>query len=174
MSTTLRSLYRPCRIDALRAAQLRAEVEAFNAEYCAALDAGQVEAWPEFFCADALYRITARENAERDLPVGLVYAQGCDMMHDRAVAIARTQMFAPRYSLHLVTNTRVTAEDASGEVEAQANFVLLQTLVEGPTTVHMAGTYYDRFARVEGRLLLRERQAVYDSTLIANDLVYPL
>jgi len=96
------------------------------------------------------------------------------MMHDRAVAIAKTQMFAPRYNLHLVTNTRVSRESADGEVEAQANFLLLQTLVEGPSTVHMAGTYYDRFVRIEGRLLLKERQAIYDTTIIANDLVYPL
>jgi hypothetical protein len=38
----------------------------------------------------------------------------------------------------------------------------------------MAGTYYDRFVRVGGRLLLAERQAIYDTTIIANDLVYPL
>jgi anthranilate 1,2-dioxygenase small subunit len=174
MKPSTRSLYRERRIDAARAAALRLEIEDFNAEYCAVLDAGQVEAWPAFFAEDGLYRVTARENAELGLPVGLVYAQGRDMMHDRAVAIARTQMFAPRYNLHLVTNTRVTSESASGEIEAQANFLLLQTLVEGPSTIHMAGTYHDRFVRVEGSLLLKERQAIYDTTIIANDLVYPL
>lgn len=174
MKAMTQSLFRPRDIDPARAAALRHEIEDFNADYCAVLDAGQVEAWPEFFAADGTYRVTARENAELGMPVGLVYAQGRGMMHDRAVAIAKTQMFAPRYNLHLVTNTRVTRESADGEVEAQANFLLLQTLVEGPSTVHMAGTYYDRFVRVEGRLLLKERQAIYDTTIIANDLVYPL
>ena len=174
MKAMTRSLFRERRIAPARAIALRHEIEDFNAEYCAVLDAGQVEAWPEFFAADGIYRVTARENAELGMPVGLVYAQGRNMMHDRAVAIAKTQMFAPRYNLHLVTNTRVTAESDAGEVEAQANFLLLQTLVEGPSTVHMAGTYYDRFVHVEGRLLLRERQAIYDTTIIANDLVYPL
>jgi 3-phenylpropionate/cinnamic acid dioxygenase small subunit len=174
MKTTTRNLYRERRIDAARALVLRQEIEAFNAEYCAVLDAGLVEAWPAFFTEDGLYRITARENAELGMPVGLVYAQGRAMMHDRAVAIARTQMFAPRYNLHLVTNTRVTAESADGAIEAQANFLLLQTLVEGPSTIHMAGTYHDRFVRADGALLLAERQAIYDTTIIANDLVYPL
>ena len=168
------SLFRQRRIDGTRATALRHEIEEFHGDYCAALDAGQVEAWPDFFTEDGVYRITARENAELDLPVGLVYAQGRAMMHDRAVAIAKTQMFAPRYSLHLVSNTRVTDERAQGEIEAQANFVLIQTLIEGPSTIHMAGTYYDRFVRRDGRLLLSERQAIYDSTIIANDLVYPL
>ena len=174
MKTATRNLYRECRIDPARALALRHEIEAFNAEYCAVLDAGLVENWPEFFAEDGLYRVTARENAELGLPVGLVYAQGRAMMHDRAVAIARTQMFAPRYNLHLVTNTRVTAESPDGRIEAQANFLLLQTLVEGPTTIHMAGTYYDHFVRVGGALLLAQRQAIYDTTIIANDLVYPL
>jgi 3-phenylpropionate/cinnamic acid dioxygenase small subunit len=167
-------IYQPCRLDAATALQLRLEVETFNAEYCAILDAGLIEQWPDLFTQDALYRVTARDNAELGLPVGLIYAEGRDMMHDRAVAISRTQMFAPRYQMHLVTNTRIIDETPDGLITAQANFILLQTLVEGPTTIHMTGTYHDRFQRVEGKLLLVERQAIYDSTLIANDLVYPL
>jgi len=174
MKANTRSLFRPRQIDAARARELRLEIEDFHADYCAVLDAGDVEQWPAFFAEDGIYRVTARENAELSMPVGLVYAQGRAMMHDRAVAIARTQMFAPRYNLHLVSNTRVSAQRPDGAIEAQANFVLLQTLVEGPSTIHMAGTYYDTFRRMDGRLLLQERQAIYDSTVIANDLVYPL
>lgn len=177
MKSAAQSLFRERRIDTARALVLSREIEAFNADYCAVLDTGDVEAWPTFFAEDAVYRVTARENAELRMPVGLVYAQGRGMMQDRAIAIARTQMFAPRYNLHLVTNTRVTAESPDGEIEAQANFLLLQTLVEGPSTIHMAGTYYDRFVRSGnsgGALLLKERQAIYDTTIIANDLVYPL
>src|SRR5437868_9081131 len=116
MKTLHYPLYRERNIDASRALALRHEIEAFNSEYCAVLDTGHVEAWPDFFALDGIYRITARENAELGMPVGLVYAQGRNMMHDRATAIAKTQMFAPRYNLHLVTNTRVTAESDAGEV----------------------------------------------------------
>jgi hypothetical protein len=38
----------------------------------------------------------------------------------------------------------------------------------------MAGKFYDRFVREHDQLLLKERQVVYDTTLIANDLVYPV
>ncbi|MCD0503790.1 aromatic-ring-hydroxylating dioxygenase subunit beta [Bordetella petrii] len=162
------------RVAAARAIELKLEIEEFNADYCAALDGGEVERWPEFFTQDALYRVTARENAERGLPVGLVYAEGRDMMHDRAVAISRTQMFAPRHMLHVVSNTRVTDESADGEIAATASFLLLQTLVEGPTTLHLAGVYHDRYVREGGALKLRERQVVYDTTILANDLVYPV
>lgn len=166
--------YKPSRLDPAKAQKLLVEIEAFNAEYCAVLDAGLVEQWPDFFFEDGLYRITSRENADLNLPVGLVYAEGRDMMHDRAIAISRTQMYAPRYMLHQVTNTRVIDQSADGQIEAEANFLLLQTLVEGPTTVHLAGRYYDRYARQNDRLLLKERQVIYDTAILANDLIYPV
>lgn len=166
--------YIPSTLSAADSRDLRLELEAFNAEYCAALDNNDVEKWPDFFCEDALYRVTARENAERNLPVGLVYAEGRDMMMDRATAIAHTQMFAPRYTQHMVSNLRIVNVLADGRIEAEANFLLLQTLVEGPSTLHLAGRYYDTFVREGDRLLLKERQVVYDTAILANDLVYPV
>ncbi|MBN9427427.1 MAG: nuclear transport factor 2 family protein [Burkholderiales bacterium] len=166
-------VYQPRSLAPERAIALRCEIEEFNADYCAALDANQVELWPDFFTEDAIYRITGRENAERDLVVGLVYAEGRDMMHDRAVAIARTQMFAPRYTLHVLGQTRVINESEQG-IRSQTAFMLLQTLVEGPTTLHLAGTFHDRFVRVDGALKLAERQVIHDTNVLANDLVYPV
>ena len=161
-------------IDPAAARDLRFAVEEFNADYCAVLDSGDIEQWPEFFTEDAVYRITARENADAGMLVGLVYAEGKGMLQDRAVSIARTQMFAPRYNLHVTGNVRVLAQKEDGEFSAQSSFMLLQTLVDGPTTLHLAGRYFDRFVRQGNRLLLRERQAVYDTTMIATDLVYPV
>lgn len=168
------NVYVPSRLSFQQAAPLKAEVELFHAEYCAALDGGDVERWPEFFIQDALYRVIARENVELDLPVGLVYAEGRDMMHDRAVAISRTQMYAPRYLLHIISNVRVKNANDAGEVEAEAAFLLMQTLVEGPTTVHLAGTYRDVFVREDGALRLKLRDVIYDTNILANDLVYPV
>lgn len=157
--------------EALRA--LRLEVEEFHYEYCNALDSGRLLDWPEFFTPDALYRVTGRENADAGLPVGLVYCDGRGMLRDRAKAVAETQMYAPRYLLHAVSNVRVVAANGP-EIKAQANYFLYRTLVEGPTTLHQAGRYYDTFLRVDGRLLLKERQCIYDTDLIANDIVYPV
>ncbi|HEY4075177.1 MAG TPA: aromatic-ring-hydroxylating dioxygenase subunit beta [Herbaspirillum sp.] len=161
-------------IDRISAREMRFAIEEFNTEYCAVLDSGEVELWPEFFTEDALYRVTAKENADAGMLVGLVYAEGKKMLHDRATAIARTQMFAPRYNLHVVGNVRVLNIVDGCEIFAQTNFILLQTLVEGPTTLHLAGKYYDRFEMKNGEMLLKERQVVYDTSIIANDLVYPV
>ena len=154
--------------------ELRLEIEEFNAEYAAVLDAGRVQDWPQFFTEDAVYRITGRENADVGLPVGLVYCEGIGMMRDRALAISRTTMFAPRYLLHQVTNTRVLALDPSGEISAEANYALFETLVDEKTTLQQVGRYQDRFLRRDGRLKLKARHCVYDSLIIDTALIYPV
>jgi 3-phenylpropionate/cinnamic acid dioxygenase small subunit len=165
--------YEATSVDPRVAREARLEIEDFHTAYCALLDLGDLERWPEFFTDDCLYIVTARENAEADLPVGLIYAEGRAMIRDRAFAVKHTQMFAPRYLQHFVTNVLVLAV-GQDEIRAQSNYQLLQTLVEGPTTLLQAGRYYDTFRRVDGRLLLRERRCIYDTTLIANDLVLPV
>ncbi len=157
--------------------ELRLEIEEFHAAYCWTLDRGALADWPEYFTDDAVYRITARENADANLPVGLVYADSKAMLRDRAFAVLHTQMYAPRYMQHFVTNVRVLEVSKGNEgetIKAQSNYLLLQTLVDGPSTVHQAGRYYDTFVRQGAKLLLKERQCIYDSVLIANDLVMPV
>jgi anthranilate 1,2-dioxygenase small subunit len=168
-------------VDAKSARELRLEIEEFHTEYGDVLDRGELDRWVEFFAEECLYRITARENADAGLRVGLVYAEGRGMIRDRAFAIKHTQMFAPRYMQHFTSNVRVISVEGSdvgaGEgslIKAQSNYLLLQTLVDGPTTLHQSGRYYDTFVREGGRLLIRERQCIYDTVLIANDLVYPV
>jgi 3-phenylpropionate/cinnamic acid dioxygenase small subunit len=159
--------------DARATRELRLEIEEFHAQYCWTLDCGDVERWPEYFTDDAVYRITARENADAGLPVGLVYADSKAMIRDRAFALKHTQMYAPRSMQHFVGNVRVL-EANGAQIKAQSNYLLLQTLVDGPTTIHQAGRYYDTFVRAGGRLLLKERQCIYDTVLIANDVVLPV
>lgn len=167
--------------DAKSVRELRLEIEEFHSEYCNMLDRQDLDHWVDFFAEDALYRITARENADAGLRVGLVYAEGRGMIRDRAFAVLHTQMFAPRYMQHFTSNVRVISVEGSNAgtaegslIKAQSNYLLLQTLVDGPTTIHQSGRYYDTFVREKGRLLIRERQCIYDTVLIANDLVYPV
>jgi 3-phenylpropionate/cinnamic acid dioxygenase small subunit len=154
--------------------ELRLEIEEFNSAYAAALDAGKIEEWPRFFTDDAVYRITGRENADAGLAVGLVYCEGIGMLRDRALAIAKTTMFAPRYLLHQVSNVRVLGSSASGEITATANYALFETLVDEKTILQQVGRYHDRFVRGASGLLLKERICVYDSLIIDTALVFPV
>ncbi|MBM3571647.1 MAG: aromatic-ring-hydroxylating dioxygenase subunit beta [Alphaproteobacteria bacterium] len=153
---------------------LRFAIEEFNFEYAAVLDAGKVADWPNFFTDDALYVVTGRENADANLPVGLVYCEGIGMLKDRALAIAKSMMFAPRYMQHQFSNVRILALEADGTIVARTNYVLYQTLVDEKTTIQQVGRYDDRFVRRDKRLLLRARRCVYDSLIIDTALIYPV
>ncbi|VTU30677.1 aromatic-ring-hydroxylating dioxygenase subunit beta [Variovorax sp. RA8] len=168
-----RLAYAKTTVSPQRAAELRAEIDSLHVEYCAALDANDVERWPDFFCKDATYRITSRHNALLNMPVGLVYCEGLDMIIDRAQAVAHSQMFAPRHMLHVLGITRVLQE-ADNTVSSQTPFILMQTLVEGPSTVHLSGTYHDRFVREGDRLLIASRQVVHDTEILDTALAYPV
>lgn len=154
--------------------ELRLEIEEFNAEYAHVLDEGDLETWPDFFTDDALYRITGRENADAGLPLGLIYCDGKGMLRDRARAILKTTMHAPRYLRHFNSNLRITDLQPDGTVHASANYLVIETLMEDATRILQAGRYQDIFVRREGNLLIQERHCIYDTLTIPNALIYPV
>src|ERR1700674_1620276 len=89
------------RIEALL---LHRELDEFNSAYAAALDEQRLADWAEMFTDDAFYVVISRENADRNMPVGLIYCENKGMIHDRAFALENTAMFAPRYLRHIVGN----------------------------------------------------------------------
>ena len=160
------------RIEALLLAH---ELETFNSAYAAALDEQRLADWAEMFTDDAFYVVISRENADRGLPVGLIYCENKGMILDRAFALEKTAMFAPRYLRHIVGNLQVLGEAENGDIRARANYVVLQVLLDRPqATLHQVGVYHDRFRRVGDELKLAERRCVYDSLLIDNALCLPV
>jgi anthranilate 1,2-dioxygenase small subunit len=154
---------------------LRAEIEAFNANYCALLDRQQLMAWTNCFTEDAFYTVTSRENFDRNLPVGLIYCEGRGMIHDRAFALLKTAMFGPRYLRHMVSNLIVEPASADGTVHARANYVVFEVLTDHPEArLHQVGEYRDLFRRVDDALKLQERRCIYDNLLVPTALCMPV
>jgi anthranilate 1,2-dioxygenase small subunit len=154
---------------------LQYEIERFHADYAAALDEQRLDDWAEYFTEDAFYVILSKENADRGLPVGLIYCEGRGMIRDRAFALKKTAMFAPRYMRHMISNIRCEAPTEEGVIVASANYVVLQVLFDNPVaTLHQVGVYEDRFVRVDGALKLASRRCVYDNLLVDNALCLPV
>ena len=159
----------------LAALLLYHEIDQFNARYAAALDDQCLQDWVEMFADDAFYLVTSRENADQGLPVGLIYCEGKGMIRDRAFALEKTAMFAPRYLRHIIGNLVVTGEDADGDIHAQANYVVLQVLFDRPdATLHQVGRYHDVFRQTSDGLRLKVRRCVYDNLLVPNALCIPV
>ena len=160
------------RIEALL---LHREIEEFNTAYAAALDEQRLDDWAEMFTEDAFYVVISRENADRNMPVGLIYCENKGMIQDRAFALKNTEMFAPRYLRHIVGNQQVLGEQPNGEIRARANYVVVQVLFDRPDArLHQVGVYHDKFRRVGDRLRLAERRCVYDNLLVDNALCLPV
>jgi anthranilate 1,2-dioxygenase small subunit len=155
-------------------AELRAEIEEFHADYAQSLDAGKLAEWPEYFTEDAFYRIRSRENAEANMPVGLVYCENRAMILDRTYALIHTAMFEPRYYRHFITNTKVLEVAEDGTIRARANYALFETLLDEETKLLQTGQYLDAFRREDGRLKLASRDCIYDSLIVRTALVYPV
>ncbi len=163
---------RDARLDALL---LRQEIDEFNAAYAAALDEQRLSDWAEMFTDDAHYIVISRENADSGLPVGLIYCDSKKMIHDRAFALEKTTMFAPRYLRHIIGNLQVLGHEENGGIRARANYVLIQVLYDRPEAkLHQVGAYHDVFRRIEGGLKLAQRRCIYDSLLIDNALCLPV
>ena len=159
----------------LDALLLHHEVETFNASYAAALDEQRLMDWVEMFTEDAFYSVISRENADKGLPVGLIHCDSKAMIYDRAFALEKTSMFAPRYLRHIIGNLQILGDATDGAVRARANYVVIQVLYDRPDAkLHQVGVYHDIFRRVEGALKLAERRCIYDNLLVDNALCLPV
>jgi anthranilate 1,2-dioxygenase small subunit len=153
---------------------LHHDVHNFNAAYAAALDEQRLMDWVEMFTDDAFYVVISRENADKQLPVGLIYCESKAMIHDRAFALEKTAMFAPRYLRHIIGNLQVLGESGD-QIRARANYALIQVLYDRPEAkLHQVGVYQDVFRRVNGELKLAQRRCIYDNLLVDNALCLPV
>ena len=158
----------------LEALLLHREIEEFNNAYAAALDENRLADWAEMFTDDGSYVVISRENADRNMPVGLIYCENKGMILDRANAM-KTEMFAPRYLRHIVGNLQVLGDEENGDIRARCNYVVVQVLFDRPDAkLHQVGVYYDKFRRVGDQLKLAERRCVYDNLLVDNALCMPV
>ncbi|HEY8581283.1 MAG TPA: aromatic-ring-hydroxylating dioxygenase subunit beta [Beijerinckiaceae bacterium] len=152
---------------------LRLQVEDLYADYAHTIDDDRLEAWPGFFTARGVYRVTTRENHEAGLPLALIYCDGRGMMADRVSALRTANIYEPHCYCHNVGSVRVLGASA-GVVRARSNLVVLRTMADGDTSVFACGRSFDKLVEDEGRLRFRERVVVLDSRRVDTLLVLPL
>lgn len=138
------------------------------AAYADVLDEGPLEEWPTFFVEDATYKIVARENHARGLPLALMLCESRAMMEDRVRAIQELSMYAPRMLRHVVSAVRESAD------EVTASYAVFETPPEGDTRVFSTGRYLGRLALDDATVRFAALTVVYDTALIPTSLIYPL
>ena len=153
--------------------ELHFEIEQLNSEYARVLDNERFEELPEFFVEDCLYRVVPRENHLLGLPIAVIHCESKGMIKDRVYAARESTMAEPRTLRHFITNVRIL--EASGEaIRAEANVLIVQTMINRMTEIVLSGFYLDSIVRCDGRLLFKERLCIYNSLLLPTSLVAPV
>lgn len=161
----------------LRALLQHHAIDRFNAAYADVLDQRRFGEWPELFVAQGRYRVQARENAERGLPLCLLNFESQAMMRDRIVGATQTIYHAPYYTRHVIAPARITQLGEGSEadpVRAEANYAVFRTKPGDVSEVYQVGRYLDAFVLIDGACKLLERRCVYDSEMVLNSLIYPV
>ena len=163
-------------LDATRGEQLwlQQRIDQLNAAYAAALDEMHFDDWPAFFVPQGKYKLQARENFDRGLPLALMALESQGMMKDRVYGVTQTIYHAPYYMRHVVSPAQLLQVSADGVIHAQANYAVFRTKPAGVSEVFNVGRYIDDIVETDEGLKFSSRLCVYDSELVLNSLIYPV
>jgi 3-phenylpropionate/cinnamic acid dioxygenase small subunit len=153
--------------------ELHFEIERLNSEYARVLDGERFEEFPELFVEDCLYRVVPRENHLLGLPIAVIHCESKGMIKDRVNAARESTMAEPRTLRHFITNTRILESDDE-VIRAEANVLVVQTMINRMTEIVLSGFYLDRIVRSGDRLRFKERLCIYDSLLLPTSLIAPV
>ena len=152
----------------------------FYQSYAETIDSGELNAWPNLFTEDCVYKIQSRENFDRRLPLATMAFESRGMLKDRVYCIRETLYYEPYLQRHVVgapVVTSLTPSAAGDEVHAHASYAVFRTKPDETTHVYNVGRYEDILVRAPAAQhgwLLKSRVCVFDSDLILNSMIYPI
>lgn len=154
-------------------AALRQELRDLYEDVAALLDDDRLEELPDHFIDECVYKVISKENFDEKLPHATVFCDGIGMLRDRIMALRETQVYEPRALRHFISGVRVTSV-ADGTIHVEANFMITESMTDAEPTLLMVGRYVDQLVRQDGRLLFKERQAVFDNYRVYRSIVAPV
>ncbi len=149
------------------------------AAYEKALNQREFEEWIELFSSEPLYRITARENFEKDFPLSTLVLSSKRMMRDRVYGITTTIFHDPYHQRNItgfpfISKVNGDSADEGKVLHCEANFNVFRTKLDKASEVFCVGRYYDELTVEEGELKFKKRICVIDSEMIPNAVIYPI
>jgi len=149
------------------------EVNALQNHYISNLDNDRLEAWPTLFTENCLYEIVPKENADRGLPIGIIYCTNQKMLRDRVVSLRNANIYEEHTYRHMTSGLTITSEQ-DGVIETESSYVVVQTRADGESGVYQAGKYFDRIMRTADGLRYRSKRVVYDTSRVQTLLATPI
>ena len=143
------------------------------ADYTYVLDEGPLSDWPTFFTESCLYRITTRQNEERNMPLSIMLCDNHAMLYDRVEAVEKANIFEPHYYRHILSDTR-TLRTTADSTWLQTSFICVRTMLDGQMCLFASGKYVDEVVAHGDRCLFRSKTVVLDSSQVDTLIAKPL
>ncbi|MBR0870271.1 aromatic-ring-hydroxylating dioxygenase subunit beta [Bradyrhizobium tropiciagri] len=141
--------------------------------YVRCIDSGNLEAWPDFFEDDCVYKITTADNFAQGLEAGVIFANSKGMLRDRVASLREANIYERHVYRHFLGQAWIVSESAD-QVRSETSFFVARIMRDGTTDVYATGRYIDSY-RMNGREpRLRERIVVCDSSRFDTLLALPL
>lgn len=150
-----------------------AEARSLLATYTYVLDEGPLADWPALFTENCLYRITTRQNEERNMPLSIMLCDNHAMLYDRVEAVEKANIFEPHYYRHVLSDSRLlrTTPDS---IWVETSFMCVRTMLDGRMTLFAAGKYVDEIVAAADRCLFRSKTIVLDASQVDTLIAKPL
>jgi len=152
---------------------LRLELMALQDRYVAAIDNDRIEEWPGFFVEDCLYEIVSRENEEAGLPAPVIHCDNGRMLRDRVLALRHANIYERPAYRHVVSGMEWKVEE-DGSYSVSSSYVVVNTSVEGESSIYQAGRYLDQVVRTAEGLRFRQKRCIYDTLRVQTLLAFPI
>lgn len=152
---------------------VRRQIEELNTRYIRAIDDDQLEAWPELFTEQCLYRIVTRENFDRGFVLPLMECASRGMLVDRVTGYRRVNVYEPQRYTHMLSGLVLQVIDTT-HVSCKQNYLAIRTMVTGEMTIFSTGVYLDRVVLGADGAKFEERIVVQESRRVDTLLVIPL
>jgi anthranilate 1,2-dioxygenase small subunit len=143
------------------------------AAYTYVLDEGPLTDWPTFFTEACLYRITTRQNEERNMPLSIMLCDNHAMLYDRVEAVEKANIFEPHYYRHVLSDSRPLRSTADS-LWMETSFICVRTMLDGRMSLFAAGKYVDEIVMDGDRWLFRSKTVVLDSSQVDTLIAKPL
>lgn len=154
--------------------ELREEVEDLLQRYVDIVDSDDLEAWPQLFTEDAMYRVLSRENLALGLNAPLIYYYSQGMLQDRVTALRDALTYEFVYTRHVTSPARFKRDENSGDLLVNSTFSIYQTTERGETRTFAVGAYQDVLAGTGHGLRFKRRDVILDSFGVPNAIAAPL
>ena len=160
---------------AMNEIELKRKVEKFLFEYADCLNEKRYELFANFFSEENChYEIQSKENEDLGLTTPIMGCYSHGMVRDRVAQLIDNTLTYHRLNLrHFISNITIDW-DGKYSIDLKANFQVMQSDLEGVTSLYLVGRYDDKLIMIDGSFKFVSKRAILDSFSVPNMLAVPV